>query len=490
MERRPVAYVLVANARTVLVVALVIPLVTAGLGVEGALAGMAGGTALALLIGLGATRASFTLALDRRELAPIVRRAGLYLPIVVSFWVIQQMDLFLLSRYVPKEDVGFYRIAGLMAGIVPFVVSALMMAWSPLTRTPIFAAAGRERGRTAIGGVMTTYFALVAIGLILALTVAADSLIQIAPPAYSDAAPLIPLLGAGFATYGGFALIYRAADFPRKRRAYVTLAVASAAVFLVAALVLIPMVGPYGAGLAVIIGFTSGSLGLIYLSQRGPTPIPFAYRRVAAAAGLALSCFLAGRGLGALTGDWQPAVEAAALLAFPVLLLATGVVPPAHARALKAMAGAVLPRRRAHVPSPSLAGLEPAERDALRMLVRDRVPAHEATRSLAPTQPAAYSRLVAALRRIGRVGEPSEADLRIGAYLFSAMPVAERDVLARRMWKEGVDPLEVVALEEALSSLSRVPGWAWESTGARMATATDGRESPSRPPVRDQPMSA
>src|SRR3954462_4733003 len=99
------------------------------------------------------------------------------------------------------------------------------MAWAPLVQTPPFAAAVKSRGKEALGGRLLTYFVMVGILLILLMTAAADGLVRIAPPAYGAAAPLIPLIGGGFLSYGLFISIYRLSSFPKKRAAYVGAAI-------------------------------------------------------------------------------------------------------------------------------------------------------------------------------------------------------------------------------------------------------------------------
>jgi O-antigen/teichoic acid export membrane protein len=481
MERRPVAYVVLSNVRPMLVVAAIIPLVAGGLGVQGALLGTAGGTALAIAVGMVVTRRSYSLAFELHDVRSILRKGSPVVPIIVAVWVVQNADLFLLSRYAPDQDVGLYRVASRVGAVVSYVVAAFLMAWSPLTRTPLFAAADKERGRPAIGGTMATYFALGAITLVFGLAVAADSLIRIAPPAYADAAPLIPLIGLGFALYGGLVVVNRAADFPRKRLAYVSAAIVSAVVFLAAALLLIPWIGSYGAALAVVAGFSVGTVVLVFRSQRGPNPIPFAGRRVALAAALAAASLAVAHAAGTLAGDWGPAVELAALVVYPMLLVATGVIPRDHARALKAIVLGLSPRRRPMLDAAALQRVAAAEREVLELVVRQRGALDQAARKLGATEAQASARLVRALRQVGGTGQAGELDSRIGDYLFSRQPPAERDLLARRLWAEGVEPLEVDALEETVSDLRRLPPSAWRAPDEPAATvgqASDGSTSP------------
>ncbi len=78
-----------------------------------------------------------------------------------------------------------------------------------------------------VGGALFTYFILFGLAVLLFLAIAADVLVQIAPPAYADASPLIPLMAAGFLVHGVLVATNRSAAIPRKRSRYVLAAILS-----------------------------------------------------------------------------------------------------------------------------------------------------------------------------------------------------------------------------------------------------------------------
>jgi O-antigen/teichoic acid export membrane protein len=455
MERRPTSFGLVNTARPVCVVAVAVPLVAIGGGVEDAMAGVALGTALSLGIGLVVTRGSYSFRLNRKEAAAIFQKGWSYIPVVLSMWMITHADVLLLSRYVPDADVALYRVASRIAALLSYVVSAFFMAWGPLSRTPLHAAVEKERGWTSAGATVTTYFTLAMIGLVLGLAISADLLVQIAPPSYAGAASLIPLIGLGIAVSGLFVVIYRVAKFRRKRPAYIALRVVAAVVFLVSALVLMPALGGNGAALSVIVGSTAGLVGMVALSQRGSSPLPLEYGRLAAGAGLALACLVVAKGAKIAGGAVWP-VEVAALLAFPVLLVALRVIPREHVAALREMARALKPERTSTRQLRSrLAALDDRSYSVLRGLIYER-------RDLGSSGEALRSQFVAALREVGELGEPADTDARVAPYLLFRGPVAEHDELGRRLWSEGVDPLELDALALTFERLTGLGRAAWE----------------------------
>lgn len=466
LERRPYAYVALAAVRPLLVIGVVIPLVASGGGVEGAIAGTAIGSAAALLVTLVATHRSFLLTLKATDTRAILRRGVIFVPIIVSFWIAQNVDLFALSRYASDEDVGLYRLAGRIGAFVSYFSSALFMAWTPLVATPTFAAARREQGEDVLGGTMLSYFVTGGMLLLIALTVTADGLVRIAPSSYSDAAALIPLLAGGFLAHGLLVAIYRVSRFPGKRTAYVGAAIASAVIFLALALVLIPWLGAKGAALSVIGGFLAGALGLGWLSQHGPNPLKIGYGRIAASLALAGLCLGLARGVGSLAGDWQPAVEFGALLVYPLMLALTGVLVREERRAIAQVLRNSVPRRRA---SPEIQrgvrGLPTGLRATLKRAVVHGNSIEEIAAASGGEARKTSAELVLALRRVAGLAGPTDEDARIGEYLFAAGPVAERDAIGRKLIADKVvDPTDLHQLEGTLQDVRRLPAEAWEES--------------------------
>src|SRR5437764_3431625 len=201
LERRPTAYVVVNLARPVFVLAGMIPLVALGFGLSGAMAGLALGTACGLVFGLAANRASFRLAFHPSDAREILKRGSPLVPVVIAFWLMQNLDVVLVSKYVSQADAGVYRVASRLGALTSYAVSGFTMAWGPLMREPVHAAAEKERGLPTLGVAITTYYSYVAIGIVLGLGIASDLLVRIAPPSYAAAAPLIPLIALGFAMH-------------------------------------------------------------------------------------------------------------------------------------------------------------------------------------------------------------------------------------------------------------------------------------------------
>ena len=463
MERRPRDWVILNAVRPVLVLGVAIPLVASGGGVEGAIIGTAVGSWLSVGVGLAVTWGNFELALDRNDLVMIFRRGALYVPIIMSFWIAQNVDLFALSKFAPDVEVGLYRLAGRFGAFLSYFSSALFMAWSPLTRTPTFVAAHEQRGRHQLGGTFLTYYVLGGSLLVLALAVGADALVRIAPPSYADAAPLIPIVAAGFLAHGLLIAVYRVSKFKRKRPIYVGCALLSAAIFIPTALWLIPWLGAYGAALTVIVSFLAGVAVLTYFSQSGGEPLNIEYGRIGGGLALAGVCLLVAKGLGALIGEWGPVVEVGTLALYLILLAVSGVLPRDELKAIWAVLRSALSSRPRHLSlTDELEKLPPNSVVALRAGVDSRwkvttmAAVSKNDPSTLPTD------LVRMLRRLEGVELTTDRDEEIGRYLFSDLPVAERDALARVLWSQDVDPADVHRLERTVEELGRLPQEAWE----------------------------
>lgn len=469
LERRPTAYVLVASTRPVFALALAIPLVATGGGAKGALAGVALGTALSVAVTLVTVRRNFRFAFSLTDVMSIFRLGGVWVPTIIALWAMHNADVLLLSKYASDADVGMYRVAARIGAVMSYLVSAFLMAWGPLSVDPISAAVDKEQGLKQASATLTTYFALASTAVLLALAVSADVLVRIAPPGYADAAPLIPLIGAGFVVYGLFVIVYRTATLPRKQLTFIGLTVVSALVFLVVALVLIPAWGSYGAAVAVMVAPAVGTAVILALSQRGADPVPFEYGRVFAGLALAAVCLLIAKLGAGLSGAWAPLMEVLACCLFPALLVATGVVPRRHLRSLQAIVVSTLGWRQ---PESGMArGLDdvaPAHRELVEMLLRGRPPAKVAI-SLGRTESRVLADFVSTIREVAGVGPVRPYDDRIGAYLLSKAPAADKNEMARKLWTADVDPLELDSLTVTLRGLASDRRW----SGARQRTALD-----------------
>jgi O-antigen/teichoic acid export membrane protein len=456
LERRASVYALETAGRALLVLTGATLGVAVGGGVEGAIAGIASGTGVGLTLALAGIRNSVAPSFAPRQWREIfVLGAGL-VPVVLASWAMQNGDVLILSAYAPESDVGIYRAGSRIAAIVAYATSALLMAWGPLMREPLYAAVDARHGRLDAGVQLATGFLACCLTLLLAVTLFARDVVQVAGDSFEAAATVIPLVAAGLVVQAQFVVVYRIAQLPAKRRVFVVLSVAGALVFVVAALLLVPPFEGVGAALALLIGYAISLIGMLVVSQRGDQPLPIDDRRLLSVCGLfaaTLAAGLAGRTLA------DPAGVVAALLAlaaYPVALVATGVVPRSALAALRA-------RGPRHDHAAALRALPASDLAVVRAAALG-TSAPERIARLEGDDEAALRWIVAALRKIAAVSPSHPADVAVARYLFDPAAPAERDRTARGLWSTaGVDPLELEALTVCLAGLRRLSPEEWDA---------------------------
>jgi O-antigen/teichoic acid export membrane protein len=462
-ELRPGLYVVLNNLRPVAVLALSVPAVIAGYGVTGVMAATAVGTGLGILVAGAVTAKNYAIAFDLRHLRRMVHIGAFYVPVIVAIWVVQHIDQLLVSTFGTDEQTGQYRLASRMASVVSYFVSAFLMAWAPLMQTSLQEAVVRDRGLASAGAAIIFYYVLVSLWILVGLVVGADVLVRLAPPEYGAAAVLIPPLAASFTVYGLFIVIYRAARFPRRRSAYSGGAVLGAVVFLGSAVWLIPTLGPVGAALAATLGFGLSCALVLVLSQRGPSPLPLPYARLAGALVVASAAIGLSQLVASTAGASGAAIEIAVVLGFPLALLGLGVVPRRQASVLQTIMRSVLEvgaLRRRHLER-ALTGLDPEERAMLKLLVRGEGSLEQASRTPEPGTENIDLRFTSALWIASGEGLPAPFSAGLADYLLSDDPPAERQVLAERLWRRGIDPSSLDILETTVFDLRRLRPRTW-----------------------------
>lgn len=466
LERRPVLYSTLGLVRPALALGLGIFFVVAGLGVEGALLGIAVGTALASGVGVAVGRRNYALGVDLGIVPQIFRSGAFVVPLIAAMWIVTNVDLLFVNAYAPDDAVGPYRVAMRLGAGVSYLVSAVTMALLPLKRTPLHTAMKEEHGPSGFGSALFAVFLFVGIWAVLGLALLADVMIRIAPASYADAAPLVPMIGLGLVAFGVLMVIYRGVKLPGRRGWHLGMMLAAAALFVASGLVLVPAYGGYGAAGAQIFAFGVPALVMLWVAQRSKHPLEIHYGRIALGLAIGVACIGAGQLLSPLAGDWRIAVDLVILAAFPGLLMLARAFPSEELSTFVDLSRLPRPRWRSAPVVERLSGLDPIDRRALSALVGNGVPAAEAARALAMPEPLMLSRFVASLREIGGGGESNDRDADVASYLLSPRGVARRDRLGERLCEDGVDPFDLDLLDSTLGRLRRLPKREWERLAA------------------------
>ena len=131
--------------------------------------GQAIGTTLAAVLCIVLLRGSYELGFGFGELWEILKRGSSRVPIASSIWVIQNADIFLLSRYVSHEQIGLYTLASRTGFMVAFLPQAFRMALRPIRKTAVFKAFRQEYGGPVAQGQLLAYFVLITLTAVLAM---------------------------------------------------------------------------------------------------------------------------------------------------------------------------------------------------------------------------------------------------------------------------------------------------------------------------------
>ncbi len=349
-ERRPMTFVLLSNARPALMTVGAVPLLVAGHGVEGAMLGGFAGSTAAAALGMAMSAGRLGLRPRLGHVARIFVAGAAIVPAVLALWLLRNAEVYLLAQLASAREVGIFRVASRAGALMYFPVSAILMGWAAFRQDPILRAAERERGRAAVGALVATYFAIATLWIEVGLAIGADVLVEIAPPDYASAAPLIPLVALGLLIHGWFLVVYRLGRFPRRRLAYDLIVVGELVVFVVGCVLFIPSLGATGAGVALVVAPVAAAAATLVLTQRGSAPVPFEYGRLAAAVATAVTLYVLSVLAMAGTGDAAPVLSSALFLAYPPVLIALGVISRRERRQLVDAARSLLPpraRRRA-----------------------------------------------------------------------------------------------------------------------------------------------
>lgn len=456
LERRTSGFVSMHLLRPVAVLAVSWPLVAAGGTTGHALTGLVAGTALGLVATLVVSARSYAPRPDWAVVPMLLRRGLPYVPISLVSWTVHTADTYVVAAFSTSAQTGEYRFASRLGVFVSYFTSAFLMAWSPIRRTGLFAAA-QQRDRHGTNRLLVTGFFLITAWMVLISALAADVLVKVAPPAYASSAPLIPLIALGWSAYAFFVVIYRVAEMRGKRTLYIQLGVIAAVLSIGVGCALTAAIGPKGAAIANLLAFAFVTSVLVAVLRSRGAPVPLDARRLAGAALIALVLFGAASATDGLPAAIHAIVVIAAVSIYPVALLALGIAPRRHGRELLGHVTLTLrPRAGMTETRARLDALDPFDRELVIAAAGAPAAAKEfgARHDLREEELAV--RLVSALRRLAADGGAHPDDLAIGHFLLTSGVVAERDAVARRLWGQGVDADEMERLEITLRRVRRL----------------------------------
>lgn len=468
MERRPVAFSMIAAARPFVALAVATPLVVEGNGIDGALIGTIVGSIVPALVAFAIVRRAYSAQFNWTDAREITNLGSRYTFVILGLFVVHNGDAFVLSRYATHAAVGIYRVATRLSSIISYLVSAFLLAWAPLERSALFQATYEAHGESRMHSRMLTYFVVAGLTITLGLSLAGDLIVQLSPPAYRSAANLIPWTSFAFVIYGMYVIIARTTAYRRRDIVHNGSAALAAILYLALSALLVPRWGGYGVAAASAIG-----MGIACACFRAIVPWATRYARMEVlrllgATVITFACLLLGR------VPHQELVRIAFgvadfFLIYPAALILSRVVPRREAEVIwKILVGIVeqvlSPLRPARSGAPTVAALkrlDPSEVALLRVLVKERTPAPELARRQGVPVSVLSAAAGRALRTLSGADGSERYDAAIGHWLFGTEGSAEQDVVGNFLVDHGLARMTLHRVQAALASLKALPVGLW-----------------------------
>lgn len=248
---------------------------------------------------------------------------------VVSAWILQLSDRYLLSHLTSLAQTASYTVAYSLGGVISAVVIApFSLAWP----TSMYAIAKKDNA-AAIFQQVFRWFSLVLLLATFGLSLIAMLILNIFfPVAYHSAAPIIPIITASLMFYGIYTFFIVGVSIRRKIWLAVIFTAIAALTNVGLNLVLIPLYGSMGAAISTLLAYAVLALIAYFVNQR-LYPIPFELGRFAIALAVGVLIFVANERLGnhiGTVGTWGLSLFAS--LVYGGFLLLLGRLP---AKAMK-----------------------------------------------------------------------------------------------------------------------------------------------------------
>jgi len=330
-ERRPRDYVVISVVRAVAGTVLILSFVLAlGLGVTGVALGgaVAAGIGLAMGTWVLARSGKLRFRFDRPLARVMVAFALPLVPGALSGWILNLSDRPLLQAITGSaEQVGIYTL-GYTAGLVinALAIQPVMLAWT----AAVWEVSKSEEAPRLFARTLTWFLAFAAGMALLLSALGTDILRILVGPEFDESRYIIPFSAFSYVLYGTYSIVGAGLPIVGRSKTLAGVMGTAAVTSLVLNLLLIPVLGIYGAALSTVVGY--GVLVLLAgtLSQR-QFPVPWQIGRAVLILGLA-----AGLAAAALLGPDHVLWRIGSLLLYPAVLLGLGIVRLDQGRALLA----------------------------------------------------------------------------------------------------------------------------------------------------------
>jgi O-antigen/teichoic acid export membrane protein len=329
VEQRSVAYLIATLINLTLTVAATLLLVVAwDAGPIGVIVGNFTGTLIVYIGLLAYRREQLGLELDRPLLREMNRFGMPLVPSALFLWILNFSDRFFLVKLSGAREVGLYSIGVRMASAIILLLAAFRTAW------PAFAYSiedDDEAKRTY--SFVLTYIVVVTSWMALGLGVLAPWLVRLlTTEEFYSAERVVAPLSFAAAAFGAYIVVVIGIGRARQTRSNWVISGAAAVLNVALNLLLIPAYGMIGAAIATIGAYVTLFVGMAWRAQY-LYPVPYQWRRVAIAGGVAVGLTVIGR-----VFDPPLAAAIAIVAAYPLVLWPLGFYLPEERRRIRALA--------------------------------------------------------------------------------------------------------------------------------------------------------
>jgi O-antigen/teichoic acid export membrane protein len=457
MQLRSVAYLWISLVCAFGSIAVAIPLLENGLGVEAVLLGLILGNLLAAAIALLLLLPDFRAAVSLREAWAIIHSGFVFLPVILSFQTMMLADTLFVAAFASLSQTGLYRVATRIAMPVSFGTSVFQQSWGPMRHDLTQVAVDKLDKSGEYTARLVTYYAVFVSALVLSVAVFADQLVLLAAGNFSDAAALVPITTVSVAGHGWFIFAYRTARVQRKIQWLVGLSMVAAGLFTVGAVALIPALGAVGAPLAGVLSWGMATVAMVAAGQHSER-IPLEYGKLTMLAALTIVAWgishtlLPSSVLGVIG-------EVVVLLAWAAAMFLAGIVPFGEVRSLARYARHATGNESKRRLRARIAELDGTDAELVDQMVRRKHPPETVAERTGMSEDEVMARTVHALRSAAGGGEPTEVDTKLGHLILIRRPRAERDVGLMTMVHEGADPIDADLVVRAAAAATSRRRW-------------------------------
>lgn len=246
-------------------------------GVTGVLAAQLVTDSVFALVGLWLLRPVLTRRWSGGQLKSLLHVGLPFLPIALSYWVIQYADRNFLVRFRGYNELGIYGAAAKVALIMTFGVQAFTLAWPPLA----FAHAREEGAPRLFARVMGLYI-WVGAALAVFLSVFAREILGVGTTrAYVGGQGVAPMLVYASLLNGLYYIFIIGITMARRTGVAAQILVGAAVLTLALNYLWARSYGMYGVGAATLLGYLATTV-LVALYSRREFPCPYPLGRAAA----------------------------------------------------------------------------------------------------------------------------------------------------------------------------------------------------------------